>query len=113
MGRAEIITALAAAFGPHLGWDGRHEVIDGDDEQGSCTTSFLGADGQRAYRSLTYGEVADALVAADHAVDIADEANVLHSEHHPGTFVPTLDSCPEHDRADYEARVREMAARPR
>jgi hypothetical protein len=30
-------------------------------------------------------------------------AEVLHAEHHPGTFVPTLDSCREHERADYEA----------
>lgn len=64
MTRDDIIAALAAAFGPHLGWDGLHSVIDGDDDQGTCTTSFVGADGNRAYRSLTYGEIADALVAA-------------------------------------------------
>lgn len=43
--------------------------------------------------------------------DIARDAEVLHSEHHPGTFVPTLDSCPVHERADYEQRVREIASR--
>jgi histidine triad (HIT) family protein len=43
--------------------------------------------------------------------DVAYEADVLHSEHHLGTVVPTLDSCEDHDRADYEARVREMRAR--
>jgi hypothetical protein len=37
---------------------------------------------------------------------VSEDAGVLHSEHHPGTFVPTLDSCPEHERADYEAMVR-------
>lgn len=42
---------------------------------------------------------------------IARDAEVLHSEYHPGTFVPDLDSCAEHERADYEARVREMRAR--
>lgn len=64
MTRDEIIAALAAAFGPHLGWDGAHQMIDGQDDQGACTTSFTGGDGNRAYRSLTYGEIADALVAA-------------------------------------------------
>ena len=64
MDREEIIAALAGAFGPHKGWDGRHEVLDGYDAEGACTTSFLAVDGHRAYRSLTYGEVADALVAA-------------------------------------------------
>lgn len=64
MTRDEIIAALAAAFGPHLGWDGTHSVGDGDDAQGSCTTTFTGGDGNRAYRSLTYGEIADALAAA-------------------------------------------------
>jgi hypothetical protein len=44
------------------------------------------------------------------AAETGDEAEVLHAEHHPGTFVPSLDSCPEHDRADYEARVRALAA---
>jgi hypothetical protein len=39
---------------------------------------------------------------------VACNAEVLHSEHHPGTLVPSLDSCPEHDRADYEGRVRRM-----
>lgn len=64
MTREEIVGALAVAFGPHLGWDGTHSVIDGHDDQGACTTSFVGADGNRAYRSLTYGEIADALAAA-------------------------------------------------
>ena len=36
---------------------------------------------------------------------VSRDAEVLHAEHHPGTFVPSLDSCPEHERADYEARV--------
>jgi len=44
---------------------------------------------------------------------VTEHAEELHAEHHSGTFVPTLDSCPEHDRADYEDRVREMAARSR
>lgn len=64
MTREDIIAALAAAFGPHLGWDGTHSVIDGNDDQGPCTTTFTGGDGNRAYRSLTYGEIADAIVAA-------------------------------------------------
>jgi histidine triad (HIT) family protein len=42
---------------------------------------------------------------------IGRDAEVLHAEHHPGTFVPTLDSCPEHGRADYEDRVRRMGLR--
>jgi hypothetical protein len=41
--------------------------------------------------------------------EISAEAEVLHAEHHPGTFVPSLDSCEEHTRAAYEARVRAMA----
>ena len=40
---------------------------------------------------------------------VSRDAEVLHAEHHRGTFVPSLDSCPEHDRADYEERVREMS----
>ncbi len=37
---------------------------------------------------------------------IPREAEVLHAEHHPGTFVPTLASCTEHERADYEAMIK-------
>lgn len=43
--------------------------------------------------------------------DVHSHAEVLHAEHHPGTFVPSLDSCPVHERADYEERIREMNAR--
>lgn len=46
-------------------------------------------------------------------LDVGREAEVLHSEHHPGTFVPTLDSCPGHERAEYERLIREMRARGR
>lgn len=31
------------------------------------------------------------------------DPEVLHAEHHSGTIVPTLDSCTEHTRAEYEA----------
>ena len=45
------------------------------------------------------------------AHDVARDAEILHAEHHPGTFVPSLDSCTVHERADYEQRVREMTTR--
>lgn len=38
----------------------------------------------------------------------ADLAEELHAEHHQGVIVPDLDSCPDHDRGDYEARVKAM-----
>lgn len=36
------------------------------------------------------------------------QAEMLHAEHHTGSYVPALDSCPEHSREEYEAKVREM-----
>lgn len=36
------------------------------------------------------------LVAAESDSRVTRDAEVLHSEHHPGTLVPSLDSCPEH-----------------
>ena len=36
---------------------------------------------------------------------ISERAEEIHAEHHYGYLVPSLDSCPEHDRADYEAMV--------
>lgn len=42
---------------------------------------------------------------------IARHAEMIHATQHSGTFVPTLDDCPEHDRGDYENRVREMHSR--
>ena len=38
--------------------------------------------------------------------EVVREAEVLHAEHHSGTFVPSLDACTEHDRAAYERIVR-------
>lgn len=52
--------------------------------------------------------VADAVQMINELSSVAQEAEVLHAEHHPGTFVPSLDSCPEHERAWYEQRVREI-----
>ena len=33
----------------------------------------------------------------------AARAEEIHAEHHSGYIVPSLDSCPEHTRAEYEA----------
>jgi hypothetical protein len=65
--REEIIERLAAAFGPHKSYDPetRTYVPDGDDAEGSTTISFLAADGHMSLRSLTYGEIADALTRGD------------------------------------------------
>jgi hypothetical protein len=43
-------------------------------------------------------------------VNIRERAEELHAEHHAGTFVPTLDSCPEHTRAEYEQFVADLLA---
>ncbi len=42
------------------------------------------------------------------STDIARRAEEIHAEHHPGYFVPSLDSCPEHTRAEYEQLVRDL-----
>jgi hypothetical protein len=39
-------------------------------------------------------------------VSVHDLAEALHAEQHPGTFVPSLDGCPEHTRREWEAVVR-------
>ena len=44
--------------------------------------------------------------------DISRDAEVIHAEHHPGTFVPSLDSCPVHERAEYEQIARRIASLP-
>ena len=44
---------------------------------------------------------------------VSEYADVLHAEHHPGFFVPTLDSCPEHDRAEYEGLAARVLALPK
>ena len=40
------------------------------------------------------------------ALDIAQRAEVIHAEHHPGYIVPSLDSCAEHTREEFEHLVR-------
>lgn len=40
------------------------------------------------------------------------QAEVLHAEQHPGTFVPSLDSCAEHDVEDYLTLAREVNVEP-
>jgi hypothetical protein len=42
------------------------------------------------------------------AREIAQRAEEIHAEHHPGYIVPSLDSCPEHTRAEYEALVADL-----
>jgi hypothetical protein len=43
---------------------------------------------------------------------IAEHAELLHAEHHSGTFVPTLDSCDEHTREEYEQLAAQVQALP-
>jgi hypothetical protein len=45
------------------------------------------------------------------AKSVARDAEVMHSAHHPGTFVPDLDSCPDHERSEYERTVRDLHSR--
>ena len=63
MTRDEVIGRLAAAFGGHKSYNAGFGsyVPDGDDAEGSCTTTFIAGDGYPAIRILTYGEIADAL----------------------------------------------------
>jgi len=42
-------------------------------------------------------------VAADRQAEVRERAGEIHAEHHPGYIVPSLDSCPVHTRAEYEA----------
>lgn len=39
-------------------------------------------------------------------VSLHDLAEALHAEQHSGTFVPSLDGCPVHNRKDWEDLVR-------
>jgi hypothetical protein len=41
---------------------------------------------------------------------IAQRAEEIHAEHHPGYVVPSLDSCTEHTRAEYETLVTGLLA---
>lgn len=41
----------------------------------------------------------------ERAREIAQRAEEIHAEHHPGYITPSLDACTEHDRAEYEQRV--------
>jgi hypothetical protein len=45
---------------------------------------------------------------ATRAAEIAQRAEEIHAEHHAGYIVPSLDSCDEHTRAEYEALVRDL-----
>lgn len=45
------------------------------------------------------------------AINIKEYAEVLHAEHHPGTFVPALDECPEHSREEFEAMIQGVTDR--
>jgi hypothetical protein len=87
MDRDEIISKLAAAFGPHKAYDFAtcSNVPDGNDTEGTCmvseqqvfmeTVHVCGDDGpcdcrpsprtETVLRSLTYGEIADALTAGE------------------------------------------------
>ena len=38
--------------------------------------------------------------------EIADRAESLHTRHHGGVIIASLDTCPRHSRAAYEAMVR-------
>lgn len=63
MTRDEIIARLAAVFGPHRAYDAARcaMVLDGNDADATATTMFQADDGMLSFRSLTYGEIADAL----------------------------------------------------
>lgn len=41
--------------------------------------------------------------------EIAERAEEIHAEHHSGYIVPSLDSCDEHTRAEYEELVRGLS----
>lgn len=43
---------------------------------------------------------------------LRQQAEVLHAEHHTGKFVPTLDSCTEHDTEDYLTLAHEVHVEP-
>ena len=60
------------------------------------------------YRACTHcgGTGVDPVTQEEHVAQLAE---VIHAEHHPGTFVPDLDSCPEHTRAEYEQLVRGLS----
>lgn len=45
--------------------------------------------------------------------EISERAEEIHAEHHYGVIVPSLDSCAEHERADYEALVASLIGETR
>lgn len=63
MTRDEIIARLAEKFGPHKAYDHsrRGYVPDGNDEDANTLIAFPADDGCNSIRTLTYGEIADAL----------------------------------------------------
>lgn len=44
--------------------------------------------------------------------DIGQHAEEIHAEHHSGYIVPSLDSCPEHTRSEYEALAASLWGEP-
>ena len=61
--REAIIVRLAAKYGPHKAYVSatRSYEPDGNDAEGSCMTTFTDGDGCTGLRSLSYGDIADAL----------------------------------------------------
>jgi hypothetical protein len=70
MTRDQIITRLAERFGPHKRYSAvtRSLVPDGDDAEACCMAVFTAQDGHNSLRSLTYGEIADALAEPGHVL---------------------------------------------
>jgi hypothetical protein len=72
-------------------------------------------DSQEMRARLSYARTEHARLSADaqqeSARAVARDAEVMHSEHHAGTFVPDLDSCPDHERSEYERTVRDLHSR--
>lgn len=89
--------AARAAYGAYA------QCLGIDKTPGAKQWDDLPPQRQEAWRA-----VADAVQMINGLSSVAREAEVLHAEHHPGTFVPSLDSCTEHERAEYEQRVRDL-----
>ena len=84
LSRDHVITALAAAFGPHKSYAAATRTYepDGNDAEGSCTISFLADDSCMSLRTLTYGEIADALAVNNRCPRCSGQA-------------PNVCTCPE------------------
>ena len=49
------------------------------------------------------GAEIERLLAETQRREVSKRAEEIHAEHHSGYIVSSLDSCPEHTRAEYEA----------